>query len=877
MYETQCDILGNNSFFESSYNLSASEPQPLDKEIRVEYHPTSNREAQHFIFEDYIDNVVQADPHPNKIPDPHIKGPEPVWHPFSSRLDFEIAELIQDTHMNSRQTDALLSLIRKCIDEPEAYTLQSSKDLKEIWTAARAKTIAFEKKTISIPYPRENSATNKEFEVWSRSLWDWCSEIVTDPTLANQLRWNAERVFKYSNKQEKFERCITEPWTADSWWEAQASASPLCIILYADKTQLSSFGTAKGYPVLARCANLPINLRNGSGIAGGRLVGWLPIVKEDTKETRKKSFVNLKRVVWHEGFKEVLKSIIQYAQTGIWQKCADDVLRWIYPIILILSADYEEQCYMALIRGTNSLHPCPVCLVQESDLSDLLIPPILRTTEDMMNALNEARKLPSKERDQKFKQYGLRDVENVFWSLRFTDVYSALCWDRLHAYHGGLFEHHLWRLFKEIIEHMGRESFSDVHFKVDSTPRWSGLNHFSTLIKTSDFKDGRKYEDISKVIVFASHNILNKDASPQGYLLLQLMRSYLELDMYASLTVHTESTISAGREEMKTYDRLLKRYSKDYPDKSWNFPKAHTHIHMFDDIEKKGVTRNFNSKPNESAHRPLKKFYMHHTNFKNIDSQILRLEENMVASMMIREAMDSMPDMHQEDNDNNDEREAGQESKDFDDIALQHAVLGSGLPPQSFAQLAKDNSADTAFRDLRKKVSKKLSTVLSEESGAQRQLRIRPYQSLKVFFESMADWSIQSDILRAHPNFHHRPRYDHIILQAHKDDYVFAQLLKLFSIAVNEQTFNLALVLPLDGKIPLLNRGRDQDLRFTRIISRPRSASVVIDIDTIVRGALVVKDHGAELPNSHIVLDVIDSDFWLRMKSIKLAHNVNFG
>ena len=55
-------------------------------------------------------------------------------------------------------------------------------------------------------------------------------------------------------------------------------ATPLCLILYADKTQLSSFGTAKGYPVLARCANLPTELRNGAGTSGGRLLGWLPIV-----------------------------------------------------------------------------------------------------------------------------------------------------------------------------------------------------------------------------------------------------------------------------------------------------------------------------------------------------------------------------------------------------------------------------------------------------------------------------------------------------------------------------------------------------------------------------------------------------------------------
>ena len=55
-------------------------------------------------------------------------------------------------------------------------------------------------------------------------------------------------------------------------------ANPLCYILYVDKTKLSTFGTHKGYPVFARLANLPVNIRNGEGVGGGRLVGWLPIV-----------------------------------------------------------------------------------------------------------------------------------------------------------------------------------------------------------------------------------------------------------------------------------------------------------------------------------------------------------------------------------------------------------------------------------------------------------------------------------------------------------------------------------------------------------------------------------------------------------------------
>ena len=53
---------------------------------------------------------------------------------------------------------------------------------------------------------------------------------------------------------------------------------PLLISVYADKSKLSSFGTQKGYPVIARCANLPVEIRNGNGLGGGRVVGWLPIV-----------------------------------------------------------------------------------------------------------------------------------------------------------------------------------------------------------------------------------------------------------------------------------------------------------------------------------------------------------------------------------------------------------------------------------------------------------------------------------------------------------------------------------------------------------------------------------------------------------------------
>ena len=55
-------------------------------------------------------------------------------------------------------------------------------------------------------------------------------------------------------------------------------AKMVCLELYADKTWLLSFGTEKGYPVMARIINLLVKIRNGNGIGGAQVIRWLPVV-----------------------------------------------------------------------------------------------------------------------------------------------------------------------------------------------------------------------------------------------------------------------------------------------------------------------------------------------------------------------------------------------------------------------------------------------------------------------------------------------------------------------------------------------------------------------------------------------------------------------
>lgn len=56
--------------------------------------------------------------------------------------------------------------------------------------------------------------------------------------------------------------------------------------------------------------------------------------------------------------------------------------------------------------------------------------------------------------------------------------------------------------------------------------------------------------------------------------------------------------------------------------KSWNFPKAHSYKHAFADIRNKGATRNYNTKPNEKLHGPLKESYHSRTNNRDVAEQV---------------------------------------------------------------------------------------------------------------------------------------------------------------------------------------------------------------------------------------------------------------
>ncbi|KAJ7727715.1 hypothetical protein B0H16DRAFT_1665589 [Mycena metata] len=762
------------------------------------------------------------------------------WTPFRSEFDSKFAEFCTKHMLNKDATESLISLIH-------FY----HRKLEELWELASHKCTEYEKGVIVVKYKNEDIS----FDTYTRPLWDWAQSLIQDPGLALCFVWDAEKVYRFDG--ETYVRFYHEPWTADAFWAAQSSlpddpaAKAVCYVIYADKSKLSSFGTQKGYAVVSRLANIVVGVRNGILFGGGQVVGHQPVVKDDPKENGKPAFSNFKNVVWHTAFFKLLESLVQPSKVGQWTRCGDGTLRWLWPVILILAADYEEACVMALIRGLQGLYPCPVCFVPWNEQSDLSAEHPLRTGLESEQILTEARaKRTLAERDEHLKDNGLRDVENAIWKIKGSDPHAAISYDPLHADDGGFWGDHLFAQIKARVEELGRAAIVQIDTQMEAFPRWRGLKHFDTVMNTS-FNDGSKHEDIAKMMLFVAHNVLTDDA---GLLLLQALRSYLEFRTSIGFEVHTSKTIADGRREVQTLDSTMK---------NWNFPKIHARRHAFEDIENKGASRNFGTKTSESMHGAMRNTYHKLTNFKDVTPQLVKHDHRRTVATYIREQIDSLAEM----NDLSDVPE----DEDIEESVLSNVDIGSKLKPISFTTLEQEMIGDVAFERFRIKLGDFVSDFLPAYGyGLPNGRRVRfdgintitPFQFLEVHYQSLSDWTPTADYLRCNPKFQGHPRYDCVLVKTTQKA-IFAQLIYLFSCMVEGKSHPFTLILPFDAPAGPTRR-KDRLLRFRRVRAKARKVTEFISVHSIIRGAVLVPDF--DKAGEFIVFDVLDGDISLRLK-----------
>ncbi|KAG2012091.1 ubiquitin and ribosomal protein S27a [Coprinopsis cinerea AmutBmut pab1-1] len=847
-------------------------------DIRIEHHAKRKRPPEHITIDQY--NLRRRRPGASadiRVPLPSLTSKSPYF-PFQTDADYRFAKLIFRSAMRDDDVKELLSLINKCVDKKDTLTFDGSQAIHDAWKDASCLVTPFECNTIDVPYKEEPH----KYDVWVRSVWKWALELVENPKLAPEFVWESAKMFK-KNDDAMWERFVTEPWTGDDWAKIEDNLPddgvPLCLIVYADKTQLSSFGGKKAYPVYAKIANLPAHIRNGKGIGGGCVVGWLPIIPEkDKKSNRSTEWVEYKRVVWHNSFREILESIRTHSKDGIYYKCGDGVVRRLFPCILMLSADYEEQAVMAGIRGSKTKQ-CPVCLVDEDNLATFFTNWEYRDAETTQKLVEVLERPDAPERvkgtaRKKLQELNVRPIKNAFADIANSDPHRALSFDRLHNYPGGLAKTHLLPMLYEIFDR-GPYSMPEVQKRINTrasaVPRWPGLTHYDNITTKKAFQDSNKWEDLARLFPFILYDdVIDKSDKPTLQI-LRCLRVFLNLNTFSSFEVHTESTVKEIEKELQVFCEEIKKLGDLFEGKSWLFPKMHLQMHLPHDIYAKGATRNYTTKTFETMHRALKFYYQYMTNFKDADKQILNADQRgHVIDFIV-----SIIDVH---------LEALKDTDDSTDEELQYRFSFGNITLKAPQGPRKARPLDQFYFDCQEELGGHahffegvdLSQMLSEFcslNGLDITIRnstlVRSFRSMEVVYTSKESWDIERDLLRCSPSFHGRPRYDSVILQTTTGN-IFARLLALFTLQApgtpDTDAIPIALALPYTAPIPKNLSTKDAAAGFYRVRRTVQAGAELFFARSIIRGAVLIPVNEQE--TDYLVFDVADSDMFLRVREL---------
>lgn len=159
-------------------------------------------------------------------------------------------------------------------------------------------------------------------------------------------------------------------------------------------------------------------------------------------------------------------------------------------------------------------------------------------------------------------------------------------------------------------------------------------------------------------------------------------------------------------------------------------------LHAFDDIEAKGVSANFSTKPSESMHRQYKLAYQLQTNFKNVVPQVcvlymsfrawltsnifvfqlLELDHKNYVATHIKEQLNELE--IQAEADARAEAEAtGAPKKTSSVITLGNITLGAVQLPRPVDDIEQERvTSDIAFTDFRLRLQRWISTNIQWNS-----------------------------------------------------------------------------------------------------------------------------------------------------------------
>ncbi|KAJ7617483.1 hypothetical protein DFH06DRAFT_1062143 [Mycena polygramma] len=796
------------------------------------------------------------------------KGPdsEPAqkpWFPFRTRGDFEVGEIAVKGGLNSEFTDKLLkgTVNKEWGNTNSRVSLGNSTELEHVLKSARRHGVQFKSGSIFATYKKERQEIKFEY----RDPWEWISTLLNDESLGPTTMYNSVRKYYCEGTiaEVHCERVIDEPNTADAWARFESELPepdpyPHCLLplhFWLDEGLVTKRVTM--HPMVLRPVFQPGKIRNASGNGGGVLIGYMTAVRDPSDPNNRNTPETLEFARYKmEVYQKILGVIFAPLKSRSWSgepiRCPDGLPRVFHPGIIIDSLDGKEASYYNACRAALANFPCPKCLVPHCDLHKITSDFKLRTSATMKAVVLKAfRKKTKADKEHILKKHGLHGVVHFLWEFRFSDPYAAYSYDTLHSDDLGKWGHHLWPLLLKELENLNQKG--PLAENMRRFPRWANLKHFNQ-VTTVHFTDGQSFYDILKCILPCIVQLF-----PSNNSLVHCIRAYQRYRIMVGMRCMPERRLQRLDEFIHAYERCCSRVTEDYG-KDFDFFKQHAVNHVVRDIRDKGTTDHGSTRPGEGFQQEAREAYKH-SNGKEAAHQMVRFDETHEAMARIRMNVDNY-DLAQR------EYEEANQDEDLDESPVEpqdsaHWAFGAPIPGRLVNSRAVEETYKNspAFKNFDLGLREFISDTFPEEYiKFEDTIMIRSFKCVHISYQSLEDWRGARDILRCNPSFHQNVRYDCLLVNSTDPGLHFARLRALIRCH--------------------LPSGRQIDIALVRMFEKshwkPRTQWAgcqvrdevkqysFLSMEHIIRGVLMAPVSAAPDDPTHILVDTVDADIFLR-------------
>ncbi|KAG1759185.1 hypothetical protein EDD22DRAFT_981132 [Suillus occidentalis] len=523
---------------------------------------------------------------------------ENVYHPFASKMEWEVARWAKLRGLSSTALSDLLAI--EGISECLSLSFKNANELNAIvdhgLPTGRPK---FKHEQIVV--------AGEAFDIYYHDVIECVKSLYGDLDFTKYLAFAPER--HYSDEDETI-HLFHDMHTGKWWWDTQKKLDKdnpggtiIPIIISSDKTQVTLFHNKSIYPVYLTIGNIPKEIRCMPSRGAHILLAYLPCTHLQhitNKASHRQTLANL----YHACLHCVLAPLKSIGVDGLCMASGDGALRHCHPLFASFVGDYPEQLLVTGIKFGE----CPKCDVDTDDTGSNMAPFHLRNLTKVLDALAAL-----DEGNLSFvcacAAAGIKPIVHPFWEdLPFTNIFRAITPDVLHQLYQGLIKHLLG---------------AEIDARCHHLPPNHHIHLFSKGITCLSCISGTEHAQICRFllgIVIGIHLPNNLNA---GHL-LQAVQGLLDFLYLAQYPCHSLESLQLLDDTLNLFHKNKDIFIDLGIRSNFNLPKLHAARHYSAMIMMFGMMDNYNTEYTERLHIDFTKDDYCATNHKDEFVQMTR-------------------------------------------------------------------------------------------------------------------------------------------------------------------------------------------------------------------------------------------------------------